>query len=683
MRSIPAFLFALLVSTTFAFAQKPVERSPLEIGHDYYEALANEGSRFVSTVDGTPRQMAFLNYEVAPGEPEAMARQYLQEQSAMLRSTNATLQHLRTRSGLSGHTVRFVQVVDGVPVYDSETLVNIDHQNRVQLVVNGTRAHVDVATTPAVSESTARQIAFDHLGIRGELLVDETELMIYPTESGTRLVWRVQLTTGYAEPRGDWESVVDAHTGELVRVADRSVYAGNEEDNDDKEPSYAPTAASHMAMMRVDGTAMVFNPDPLTTAGANYGGGYVETTGSVTPCRTDPSENPACDIDTSELTAERVMVTLPDILFDGANYHLEGDYAEIREIESPNRGLFEQATSDWDDTRNPAAFEGANVYYHIDTYMRYINEDLGIPVMPNEYVGGVRFDAHGLGGADNSYYSPSGGFVVFGEGGVDDSEDADVIIHELGHGLDDWLSGSTNQPDGLSEGFGDYVAVSYTRSLGLLQPSDPEYYWVFKWDGHNPFWPGRICNWTANYPTGGVPHQRGQHWCTANMKIWDDLGQEETDTAVFEGFTMTSGSTSQPQAAQAVLQAAANMGYSQADLNIMHTHYTDQGYTVTLPVANEGTPSTEVPRQFDLTAAYPNPFNPSANFTLRVESAQQVDIALFDALGRHVQTIYSGQMAAGERRVFTINGSALPSGLYVYRAVGEGFSDSRSLVLQK
>ena len=669
----PLLVLALLLATTSAWAQKPVERSALEIGTDYIEATyANSDGVFVRTADGTPHQLSRLDYPVTGDTPVAMARQYLTGQAASLRLADAsTLAHHTTRSGLSGHTVRFTQMVGDVPVYGAETVVNIDRQNRVQLVVNGSKANVVIDTTPTLDGPAARQLAFDHLGVTGDLLLDETELMVYPMADGARLAWRVRVVPGYGEPNGDWETFVDARTGELLRVAERTLYHGEEDEDTENPPALmAPTAASHRAMMRVDGTAFVFDPDPLTRTGSTYGQpGYVDGN----------------DADTPELTAARVMVNLPNILFDGTDYHFEGDYAAIRELESPNQGLFEQPSADWDDTRLAPGFEGATVYYLIDTYMRYINEDLGISVMPFQYSGGVRFDAHGLNGADNSHYTGAG-IVAFGEGCVDDSEDGDVIIHELGHGLHDWLtSGGLSNFEGLSEGFGDYVAVSYTRGLGLLAPTDPEYNWVFKWDGHNPCWGGRITNYGATYPTGSAPHTRGQHWSTSNLKIWEDLGRERTDAAVFEGLAMTSSSTTQPQAAQAVLQAAANMGYTNAELTMMAGHYTTQGYSVTVPTptANEGNGPDEQLARFELTSAYPNPFGPAANFTLRVAEAQHVSIALFDALGRQVQVIFEGEMAAGERRVLTIDAAGLPSGLYIYRALGEGVSASQRVVLNK
>ena len=170
--------------------------------------------------------------------------------------------------------------------------------------------------------------------------------------------------------------------------------------------------------------------------------------------------------------------------------------------------------------------------------MRHINFTLGVPVTPYQYAGGVRFDPSGFNGADNSHYLSGTGVVTFGEGGVDDAEDADVVIHELGHGLHDWLTaGGLSQVNGLSEGLGDYVAQSYSRSLAQWTSAEAPFHWTFSWDGHNVFWAGRITNYSATYPAGlvGQVHTDGQIWVTCLMRIWNQIGRNATDRAVYEG----------------------------------------------------------------------------------------------------------------------------------------------------
>jgi subtilisin-like proprotein convertase family protein len=104
-------------------------------------------------------------------------------------------------------------------------------------------------------------------------------------------------------------------------------------------------------------------------------------------------------------------------------------------------------------------------------------------------------DSDGVNGADNSYYS--GGRLAFGHGCVDDSEDADVVLHEYGHAIhysinSNWGGGDSGA---IGEGFGDYWAGSYSYVTQNGDTFHPE--WVFSWDGHGSpvqCWNGRVMN---------------------------------------------------------------------------------------------------------------------------------------------------------------------------------------------
>ena len=66
-----------------------------------------------------------------------------------------------------------------------------------------------------------------------------------------------------------------------------------------------------------------------------------------------------------------------------------------------------------------------------------------------------------MGGADNSYFSPTTKpqRIYFGEGGVDDAEDADVCVHEYAHFISYNAANGSNvgaERNSLDEGFGDY-----------------------------------------------------------------------------------------------------------------------------------------------------------------------------------------------------------------------------------
>lgn len=90
-----------------------------------------------------------------------------------------------------------------------------------------------------------------------------------------------------------------------------------------------------------------------------------------------------------------------------------------------------------------------------------------------------------------------------------------------------------------------------------------------------------------------------------------------------------------------------------------------------------------VPGAYVLSPAYPNPFNPQTQFTLTVAQGQHVRVEVFDALGRQVALLHDGPMAEGAAQTFTFEAGALPSGVYLYRAVGETFVATRRAMLLK
>lgn len=91
----------------------------------------------------------------------------------------------------------------------------------------------------------------------------------------------------------------------------------------------------------------------------------------------------------------------------------------------------------------------------------------------------------------------------------------------------------------------------------------------------------------------------------------------------------------------------------------------------------------DVPKGYVLSAAYPNPFNPTTTFTLSVREAQHVRVEVFNLLGLPVKLLYSGPMEAGETKSFTFDAGDLPSGIYLYRVQGKTFTATRQVTLLK
>jgi predicted small secreted protein len=518
----------------------------------------------------------FTQSILAQSSKESVAQNWLNDNVTNLK-TNQSFAMLYSRAGKSGETFRYYHTVNGVEVFDSSIAIHVSNKNVVTYTASTFDSAIEtIDTTPNISEEDALNAAINALQIEGKISQKEVKLYVYNKLDGTKLVYRVTTLSEFLN--GYWETIVDAKSGTVLSIKDIAIYEANgkqtvlKEVNKDvlsKKTVVNSILNNADAPMMVDGTAMVYDPDPLTKTTSVYGGSYVD----------------GGDATNAQLDAARTAVTLFDIELNAGTYRLRGPFVEIAELQAPSTGLFLQNNPAFEFTRDAQGFEAANCYHHIDQNMRYINTDLGIPLMSLYNGGVIRYDPHAFNGADNSSYG--GGNLNFGEGGVDDAEDMDVILHELGHGIHDWITnGNLSQVNGLSEGTGDYWANSYKRSLGFWAPSDPSYYYVFGWDGHNPFWGGRVTNYGAMYPGGlvGQIHTDGQIWATVLLEIWEIIGRDKTDTAVLEGLAMTNSSTNQQNAAIAVRQAAIDMNYSCDDINAFTDRFEARGYV--LPVYN-------------------------------------------------------------------------------------------------
>ncbi|MDF2930734.1 MAG: peptidase [Chryseobacterium sp.] len=558
--------------------------------------------------------LSYSNVVAQESPLEGPAKKWITENSRNLQIPNYTsLQLSFVKKGFSGETLRFQQTIKNVPVFQSEIIVHFNKSGNISYT--GTENLKDgikeINTIPSFSASEALTKAHIAAKSAGKTIYEENKLFVYLTDIGdTKLVYRV--LTNFHDNPGSWETIIDAQTGEIISVKDIAVYHHDEKE-DPKKKNKEKKSESQKTILGT-GSGYIFEPDPLSKVQVAYGGQYVD----------------GSDATNASLDAARTLVTIPELELAGGVYKLKGTFVEIQELESPATGLFTQASNQFLFNRNEQGFEAVNAYWHLDNNLRYINLTLGIQCVPLQYNGVLRFDPHGLSGSDNSHYIPSNDTLAFGEGGVDDAEDADVIIHELGHGIHDWLTnGNASQTQGLGEGSGDYWAQSYSRSLNQWSSSAPAYHWMFSWDGHNPFWAGRVTNYTATYPSGivGSIHTDGQIWASALMRIYSQIGKEKTDRAFLEGLSLTGSFTNQQNAAIAVRQAAIDMlgqfGFTCNDVDIITQEFTTTGYA--LPAYSCQLSVNDVDKR-DIISIYPNPVSDILNVSLKFTKNEKVEI---------------------------------------------------------
>ena len=86
----------------------------------------------------------------------------------------------------------------------------------------------------------------------------------------------------------------------------------------------------------------------------------------------------------------------------------------------------------------------------------------------------------------------------------------------------------------------------------------------------------------------------------------------------------------------------------------------------------------EAPKEIALHGNYPNPFNPRTTISYALPAASQVDLRIYDLLGREVARLVSGEQAAGYHEAVWEAGR-FASGVYVYRMRVEGAEGQHTL----
>lgn len=458
-----------------------------------------------------------LSAAYSAGTPAGAAREFLARHAEEFEGDAVVeaLELVCVLESRGGTHVRFRQTVSGTPVYHAGVTVHLT-RGRVVSSVSSTLRPVKPgrAWTGVLTESAALARAGEIVGALCRLEAPRVEKRMFVSDSANpRPAWLVGYPT--IDPLGDWELLIDARTGELLARDNRIAFE--------------------------DGSGLAFNPDPLTTAQAEYG---------------EPGYADFDDADTPELNAERVPVVLLGITFADGAYQLAGPYVQIVDFEPPAVApVTSPALDGFTFTRSETGFEDVNAYFHIDRMQRHL-QALGYTGLQNAP---IAVDAHGVNGEDNSYYSAELNRLAFGEGGVDDAEDADVLLHEYGHAIHHAAVGGEVwgfDARSLAEGACDYWAGTFSARESQFHDN-----WVYNWDGHNEFWEGRELTTGRVYPGdwGGDIYANGTIWAHALWLIREQVDPDSADALVAESlFHITPGCTPE-DAAEGLLDAEQNL----------------------------------------------------------------------------------------------------------------------------
>lgn len=521
------------------------------------ESILFSGDVRIDERTGRPRKIRgdFLLPQGDVGNLPELVRAFLQQNSADVK-VDASVENLELIQDVSTparRILRFQQKADGIPVFNGVVIAQLDSENRVrqidvqQPVPGRPLAPIGDVT---ISANDALQSVVQNLGEPALRQQTEPPKQVYfPTDAGLKLAYLMLVPT--REPLHDWQIVVDAYTGEVLHKEDLIKY-----------------------QTHVDGQGLVFDPNPVVTAGNNT---FRDPNATAAACGFAGTARNTID-------NQRVSHTLRQITLENGMHRLEGPFVSLRNFGLPNIAPPTEASANgFSYSSGDDRFEAVNVYYHVDTLQRYI-QSLGITNANNRQ---IECDAHdGTGPTAPAFYSPVDRGLHFSDSGPcrpDRGEDGECIYHEYGHAIQDnqvpgWgaRNPTTNRDEtrAMGEGFGDALACIYVAPDHPFQREVFED-WVFadtaglrRVDGTKVYpadTTGIVAPWT------GSEHANGEIWSAALWNIYRAIGGDSVNVAerraardailksvILSHFSVAANGT-MPDGAEAVMETHAEL----------------------------------------------------------------------------------------------------------------------------
>lgn len=103
-----------------------------------------------------------------------------------------------------------------------------------------------------------------------------------------------------------------------------------------------------------------------------------------------------------------------------------------------------------------------------------------------------------------------------------------------------------------------------------------------------------------------------------------------------------------------------------------------------LPLVPTSVEEGELPAKFELNQNYPNPFNPTTTISFSINRAQNVELKIYDSIGREIVTLINDYKSAGYYSYkFNADELNLSSGVYFYKLNTGGITSVKKMLLMK
>ena len=495
-------------------------------------------------VTGLPYMIYNIQSERRFGPAVQVARAFLRRHRDLLIPGGdiPSLQLIKVMQSRNAKHVQFQQVYQEVPSYLGVISVHI-WDGRVVMYTGAYRppdTFRNLSLQPTLGASQATDIAMSQLQsispvwLRGESTAD---LCIYSHHKESHLAYHLKLPAG--APLGDWEFLLDAHTGEILQQEN--------------------------LLMHVNGAASVYEANPITTR--------------------NPVNKTLQNLDGSGfLRGDFVDV----LVFTGASGIPANSDLFFNALEN-------NASSQHNDFRfppNDSRFDEANVYFHINRIHDYFKDNFDFDLWDSQMPVIVDYPAidERTGRIlnrplNNAFFSPFTQSLAIGrgtgaaQGGLNNiARDADTMYHEYTHAvIDQLLRLGIRENDfgrSMGEGYADYFPCSFFNDPVVGEWAVNSRRGMRNLENSNRF-PDDIRS-----PRTGEPeeHFTGLIWGGACWTLRQRLGQRDADAIVFNSlFFLPQDGTANFQNGLTALLQADNTIFNSAHQTVIREVFNERG----------------------------------------------------------------------------------------------------------
>ncbi|VVB94287.1 Fungalysin metallopeptidase (M36) [uncultured archaeon] len=339
---------------------------------------------------------------------EESVRNFLREYSMLfgIKIDLSDLKFIGRADGIRTVHIRYQQHHDGIPVLNAFTSVHLNKEHKIIKIKLNYHPAITLDTKRILGQGISKEQA---IGFVKSHLAAETKdihhssanLIIYPKDDAFYLAWEVRISL--KSPAQSHHIYVNVEDGSILNRID--------------------------VLKKKDGTGKVFIPNPVVALGDL----------NLTP-----------DSDIPEKAYKEVILKE----LDGSGF-LKGPYVDTGD--TPNRAYETALVFNY--KRGDGRFCEVMAYYHIDSCQRFI-QSIGFNNICNKQIKVNAYASESY----ISYFEPHTKTLTFAAGGIPDAEDADIIVHEYAHALqDDQVPGfgMTDEGCAMGQGFGDFLAACF------------------------------------------------------------------------------------------------------------------------------------------------------------------------------------------------------------------------------